>query len=287
MFKEFINDNYKLYINGEWKNSSNNENYDVICPATNEIITKCEKAAKEDVDYAVKSAQKAFLEWKKTGIIERSNILLKIADILENNLEKLAYIETINTAKPIRETLNSDIPQGIDHLRYFAGVLRAKEGSATFINENFLNLITYEPIGIVGQIVPWNFPFLMSMWKIAPALACGNCIIFKPSSYTPLSILEAVRLVQELLPKGVLNILTGDGDSVGNYIINHPGIKKLAFTGSTSVGYKIANAASQRLIPSTLELGGKSANIFFDDMPYQKALNGATLGILLNQGQVC
>ncbi len=286
-YDNFIEKEYKLFINGEWKSAENNNMYEKYDPVTNELITRCALASKNDVDYSIRCAKIAFKDWKKTSKIERSNILLKIADILETNIENLAIIESIQTGKPIRETLYIDIPNGIEHLRYFASVIRSFEEKSTFINDELISIIRNEPLGVVAQIVPWNFPFLMGMWKLAPALAMGNCIIFKPASETPISILETMKLIKDVLPAGVLNILTGFGDTTGNYITEHPEIKKIAFTGSTQIGYNIAKAAAEKIIPCTLELGGKSANIFFEDMQFDKAIEGACTGILFNQGQIC
>ena len=286
---KIIDENYDLWIGGKWIKAEGNKTYETTSPATGEVLAKCAEASKKDVDLAVKAAWKAFPEWKKTSVVQRSTILLKIADIIDANKDKLAKIESLDNGKPIRETANIDIPASSDHFRYFAGVLRAEEGTASFIDEETLSIITAEPIGVVGQIVPWNFPFLMAAWKLAPALAAGNCVVFKPSSETSLSVLELAKLIDEagVLPAGVLNVVTGKGSTTGNYILEHPDIRKLAFTGSTEVGYDVAKAAAEKLIPATLELGGKSANIFFDDMPWDKAVEGVCLGILFNQGQVC
>ncbi len=286
---KIIDENYDLWIGGKWIKAEDNKTYETTSPATGEVLAKCAEASKKDVDLAVKAAWKAFPEWKKTSVVQRSTILLKIADIIDANKDKLAKIESLDNGKPIRETANIDIPASSDHFRYFAGVLRAEEGTASFIDEETLSIVTAEPIGVVGQIVPWNFPFLMAAWKLAPALAAGNCVVFKPSSETSLSVLELAKLIDEagILPAGVLNVLTGKGSTTGNYILEHPDIRKLAFTGSTEVGYDVAKAAAAKLIPATLELGGKSANIFFDDMPWDKAVDGVCLGILFNQGQVC
>ena len=199
----------------------------------------------------------------------------------------LATVETMNNGKPIRETSNLDIPLSSDHFRYFAGVIRSEEGSSNILQGRYMSLILREPVGVVGQIIPWNFPFLMAAWKIAPALATGNTIVIKPSSETSLSILRFAELIQDVLPKGVFNIITGKGSKSGEFLQKHPGLDKLAFTGSTEVGRKIGISAAENLIPSTLELGGKSANIVFDDANLDKAIDGALLGILFNQGQVC
>lgn len=280
-------DRYQLFIDGKWRDAEGGKTYKVYNPSNGEFMAECAAASKGDVDDAVKAAWAAFPSWKKVGVVERATILLKIADIIDANAEHLAMIETLDNGKPIRETMAVDVPMSSDHFRYFAGVIRAEEGSASMLSEDKLSLILNEPIGVVGQIVPWNFPFLMGAWKLAPALAAGNCIIFKPSSTTSLSILEFTRLIQNELPPGVLNIITGGGGSTGQFILDHPDIRKLAFTGSTEVGYSVAKAAAEKLIPATLELGGKSANICFDDCNFEKAIDGACVGILFNQGQVC
>jgi len=224
---------------------------------------------------------------KKTTPAERAAILNEIADVIDENKEWLAEVETRDNGKPIRETLAIDIPAASSHFRYFAGCILAEEGEATILNESFLSVILREPIGVVGQIVPWNFPFLMAAWKLAPVIAAGDCTVFKPSSATSLSVLELARLTEDILPKGVFNVVTGSGSKAGQYLLDHKGLRKLAFTGSTEVGRTVALAAAERLIPSTLELGGKSANIYFDDCDFDQAIDGAQLGILFNQGQVC
>ena len=285
--KKIWQDSYQLYIDGKWRDAEGGKTFDVYNPANGDFMTKCAAASKADVDDAVKAAWKAFPAWKKTSPTERAAILLKIADIIDANKEHLAMIETLDNGKPIRETINVDIPLCSDHFRYFAGVIRAEEGSATMLNENTLSIILNEPIGVVGQIVPWNFPFAMAAWKLAPAIGAGDCIVFKPSSTTSLSCLEFVKLIENELPPGVLNIVTGSGGKTGQFVLDHPDIRKLAFTGSTEVGYSVAKAAAEKLIPATLELGGKSANIYFDDCNFDKAIDGACLGILFNQGQVC
>ncbi|MBR4383620.1 MAG: aldehyde dehydrogenase family protein [Selenomonadaceae bacterium] len=285
--KKIWQDSYQLYIGGKWRDAEDGKTFDVYNPANGEFMCKCAAASKADVDDAVKAAWDAFPAWKKTSPAERAAILLKIADIIDANKDHLAMIETLDNGKPIRETSNIDVPMSSDHFRYFAGIIRAEEGSANMITDNALSIILNEPIGVVGQIVPWNFPFLMAAWKLAPALGAGNCIVFKPSSTTSLSVLEFVKLIENELPAGVLNIVTGSGSKTGQFVLDHPDIRKLAFTGSTEVGYSVADAAAKKLIPATLELGGKSANIYFDDCNFDKAIEGACLGILFNQGQVC
>lgn len=278
---------YSLYINGKWVKGYDCQTIEAKNPATGETLATFVDANDEDVDYAVACAQKSLHEWKKTSLQERAQYLLKIADAIDKHKEHLAKVETLDNGKPLRETLNVDIPLSADHFRYFASVLRSEEGTAQQLDQNTLSLSLKEPIGVVGQIIPWNFPFLMAAWKIAPALAAGNTVIIHPSSTTSLSILELVYIIDGILPRGVLNVITGRGSRSGEYMLHHDGIDKLAFTGSTDIGYNVAKAAAERLIPSTLELGGKSANIFFNDLNFEKALDGAQLGILFNQGQVC
>lgn len=279
--------NYKLLINGEWKDGSAGKTLVTINPATNEELATFAEAEKPDVDLAVKSAWSAFPAWSKTSPAERSALLLKIADLLEKEAERFATIETLDNGKPIRETSTVDVPMAIDHFRYFAGVIRAHSDEAAVLDEDTLSLVLSEPIGVVGQIIPWNFPLLMAAWKIAPALAAGNCIVIKPSRETSLSLLELARILNEVLPAGVINVLTGGGSTTGQYMLDHEGFSKLAFTGSTEIGYDVAEAAAKKLIPATLELGGKSANIVFDDAQMDKAVEGAAIAILFNQGQVC
>lgn len=278
---------YDLYINGQWVPASDGKVFTAYNPATGEKLAECAEATKEDVDAAVKAAWAAFPAWRDMGIAERAGILEKIADIIDENAELLATIESMDNGKPIRETMAIDVPYSSDHFRYFAGAIRVEEGKASVLDGNMMSLILREPIGVVGQIVPWNFPFLMAAWKLAPALAAGNCIVFKPSSTTSLSVLTLLKLIGHLLPPGVLNVVTGGGSRSGQYMLDHPGFRKLAFTGSTEVGLDVAKAAADKLIPATLELGGKSANIYFDDCKWDMAIDGLQLGILFNQGQVC
>ena len=287
MKKAKLQSKYQLYIGGEWRDASDGGTFETTCPATGEKLATCAQATREDVDDAVKAAWKAFDSWKNTTAAERAGILNKVADIIDENKEFLAMVESMDNGKPIRECMAIDVPMSADHFRYFAGCILGEEGSANMLNGNTMSLILREPIGVVGQIVPWNFPFLMAAWKLAPVLAAGDCTVFKSSSSTPLSVLEFARLVQDVIPKGVFNVITGAGSKSGQYMLEHPGFRKLAFTGSTEVGRNVASAAADRLIPSTLELGGKSANIFFDDCKWEMAMDGIQLGILFNQGQVC
>ena len=287
MNKPELQNRNQLFIGGQWRDASDGEFFTTKCPANGEKLAECAQATKEDVDDAVREAWKAFETWKKVPTSERAAILNKIADIIDANTEHLAMVESLDNGKPIRETMAIDIPLSAKHFRYFAGCIMAEEGSANILDEQFLSLILREPIGVVGQIVPWNFPFLMAAWKLAPVLAAGCCTVFKPSSDTSLSVLEFARLVQDVIPKGVFNVITGSGSKSGQYMLDHKGFRKLAFTGSTEVGRQVALAAADRLIPATLELGGKSANIFFPDCNWEQAIDGLQLGILFNQGQVC
>ena len=284
---ELLDEKYLMYINGEWTNGVKGKTLTSKNPSDGATLATFISAEEEDVDQAVEAASAAFPAWSKTGVEERSQILLDIADVLEENAEKLVWIETYDNGKPLRETKNADIPLVIDHFRYFAALVRSEEGTIKELDEHTLTMVLKEPIGVVGQIVPWNFPLLMAAWKIAPALAAGNTIVIHPSSSTPLSLLEATKLIGPLLPKGVLNVVTGKGSESGDYMLSHPGFAKIAFTGSTEVGYKVAEGAAKNLIPATLELGGKSAHIIFSDADQKRALEYAKDGILTNQGQVC
>lgn len=282
-----LQEKYNLFIGGEFVKSSANETLEVFNPANGKKLADITDATKEDVDLAVKAARKAFEKFRRSTVNQRSEILNKIADIIDENKEFLAKVESMDNGKPIRETLNVDIPYAADHFRYFAGVILAQEGSVNVLNEQILSMVLREPIGVVGQIVPWNFPFLMAAWKLAPVIAAGDTTVFKPSSETSLSVLELMRLIKDVLPKGIVNVITGKGSKSGEWLKNHPDLDKLAFTGSTEVGRDIGIAAAKRIIPSTLELGGKSANIIYADACMQKALDGVQMGILFNQGQVC
>lgn len=282
-----LDERYDLYIGGKWVPASDGRTFVTTNPATGEKLAECAEATKEDVDAAVQAAWAAFPAWRDLGTSARAEILEKVADIIDENAALLAEVETLDNGKPIRETTAIDVPLSSDHFRYFAGAIRVEEGSANVLDGGMLSLILREPIGVVGQIVPWNFPFLMTAWKLAPALAAGNCIVLKPSSTTSLSALVLAKLIGDLLPAGVLNIVTGGGSRAGQYMLDHPGFRKLAFTGSTEVGLNVAKAAADKLIPATLELGGKSANIYFEDCKWDMAIDGLQLGILFNQGQVC
>jgi len=253
--ENILKKSYKMFINGEWVNSSNGVMVKTYAPYNNELLSEFPDASESDVDLAVKSAKEAFKTWRKTTVKERAKILNKIADIIDENKELLATVETMDNGKPIRETRLVDIPLAASHFRYFAGCILADEGQATVLDEKFLSLILREPIGVVGQIIPWNFPFLMAAWKLAPALAAGDTVVLKPSSTTTLSLLVLMELIQDVLPKGVVNLVTGKGSTAGEFLKNHPDLDKLAFTGSTAVGRDIALAAAEKLIPENIKIG--------------------------------
>lgn len=254
--RQLIDEEYQLLINGTWTNGSGSgdERLTSYNPATGEELAKFVDATNEDVDRAVEAAQEAFKSWGRTDVKKRSAILLEIADRIEAEADRFAQIETLDNGKSIRETSGADIPLAIDHFRYFAGVIRSEEDKVKMLTDQTMSMILREPIGVVAQIVPWNFPFLMAAWKIAPALAAGNTIVFSPSSSTSLSVLELAKILNDVLPKGVFNLITGRGSKSGDYLQHHKGIDKIAFTGSTSVGRQIGISAAENLIPSTLEL---------------------------------
>jgi len=278
---------YGLFIDNQWVDGATGETLDSINPANGEFLTRIPNASAEDVDRAVKAATRAFRTWRTTTAIERSTALLKIADLLEADAERFATLETLDVGKPIRESRAIDVPLAIDHFRYFAGVIRSHSDEAVMLDEKTLSIVLSEPLGVVGQVIPWNFPLLMAAWKIAPAIAMGNTVVIKPSEMTPVTILELAKIFAKVLPAGVVNIVTGTGVSAGQPLLDHPDIRKLAFTGSTRIGEAVAVAAAKKIIPATLELGGKSANIVFPDANWDKAVEGAALAILWNQGQVC
>lgn len=283
---------YDNFINGAFTAPVKGEYFDVITPINGKVYTKAARSGAADIELALDAAHAAADAWGKTSAAERANVLLKIADRIEANLELLAYAETVDNGKPIRETLNADIPLTVDHFRYFAGCVRAQEGGLSEIDETTVAYHIHEPLGVVGQIIPWNFPILMAAWKLAPALGAGNCVVLKPAESTPISILILVELIADLLPPGVLNIVNGYGREAGMPLATSKRIAKIAFTGSTSTGRVIAQAAANNLIPATLELGGKSPNIFFEDVMaaddgyLDKAIEGLVL-FAFNQGEVC
>jgi aldehyde dehydrogenase len=283
---------YENFIGGKWVAPVKGQYFNNITPVTGEIICEIPESTAEDIDLALDAAHAAKDAWGRTSVTERSNILLKIADRIEQNLEMLAVAETWDNGKAVRETLNADVPLAADHFRYFAGCIRAQEGTMGEIDENTVAYHFHEPLGVVGQIIPWNFPLLMAAWKLAPALAAGNCIVMKPAESTPVSILKLMEVIGDLLPAGVLNIVNGMGRVAGEALASSDRIAKIAFTGSTPVGSHIMKRAAENIIPSTTELGGKSPNIFFEDIMQQEEdfINKAAEGMVLaffNQGEVC
>jgi aldehyde dehydrogenase len=257
---------YGNYINGEFVAPVNGSYFTNTSPVDGSVIGEFPRSSREDIDLALDAAHAAADAWGRTAVQERSHILLKIADRIEQNLELLAVAETWDNGKPVRETLNADIPLAADHFRYFAGCIRAQEGSTAEINDTTAAYHFHEPLGVVGQVIPWNFPLLMAAWKLAPALAAGNAIVLKPAEQTPLGITVLMELIGDLLPKGVLNIVQGFGREAGEALATSKRIAKIAFTGSTPVGSHIMKCAAENIIPSTVELGGKSPNIFFEDI---------------------
>ena len=283
---------YDSWIGGQRVAPASGQYFENPSPVNGQVFCDIARGTAEDIELALDAAHAAAPAWGRTSITERANILNKIADRMEANLELLAVAETWDNGKPVRETIAADIPLAIDHFRYFAGVVRAQEGSLSQVDEDTVAYHFHEPLGVVGQIIPWNFPLLMAIWKLAPALAAGNCVVLKPAEQTPASIMLWIDLVGDLLPDGVLNIVNGFGVEAGKPLASSNRIGKIAFTGETTTGRLIMQYASQNLIPVTLELGGKSPNVFFDDVAsarddfYDKALEGFTM-FALNQGEVC
>ncbi|TCJ15376.1 aldehyde dehydrogenase family protein [Parasulfuritortus cantonensis] len=283
---------YDNFIGGKWTPPVQGQYFDNVTPINGKVYCQAARSSAEDIELALDAAHAAADAWGKTSVTERANILNRIADRIDANLEALAYAETVDNGKPIRETLAADIPLAADHFRYFAGCIRAQEGSLAELDENTVAYHYHEPLGVVGQIIPWNFPILMAAWKLAPALAAGNCVVLKPAEQTPVSILVLMETIADLLPAGVLNIVNGFGLEAGKPLASNKRIAKIAFTGETTTGRLIMQYASQNIIPVTLELGGKSPNIFFDDVAatddafFDKAIEGFVL-FAFNQGEVC
>jgi aldehyde dehydrogenase len=283
---------YDNYIGGKYVAPSSGQYFENITPVTGQVFCEMARSNADDVELALDAAHAAAPAWGRTSVTERSNILLKIADRMEANLEAIAVAETWENGKPVRETLAADIPLAIDHFRYFAGAIRAQEGTLGEINDDMVAYHFHEPLGVVAQIIPWNFPILMAVWKLAPALAAGNCVVLKPAEQTPASIHYLLSLVEDLLPAGVLNVINGFGVEAGKPLASSRRVAKVAFTGETTTGRLIMQYAAENIIPVTLELGGKSPNIFFADVAaekddfYDKALEGFTM-FALNQGEVC
>lgn len=283
---------YDNYINGQWQPPVRGRYFNNVSPVNGEAFCEIPRSGEEDINLALDAAHAARDSWGRTSITERSNLLLKIADRIEQNLEMLAVAESWDNGKAVRETLAADIPLCVDHFRYFAGCIRAQEGSIGELDETTVSYHLHEPLGVVGQIIPWNFPLLMAAWKLAPALAAGNCVVLKPAEQTPFSILKLFEVIGDLLPPGVVNIVNGYGIEAGQALATSTRIAKIAFTGSTPVGSHILKCAAENIIPSTVELGGKSPNIFFEDILQQeddyinKCAEGAVLAFF-NQGEVC
>ncbi|WP_271272043.1 acetaldehyde dehydrogenase ExaC [Aliamphritea hakodatensis] len=283
---------YENFIGGEWVAPVNGQYFDNPTPVTGEVICQIPRSGAEDIELALDAAHAAKAGWAATSVTERSNILLKIADVIETNLEALAVAEAWDNGKAVRETLAADVPLAADHFRYYAGCIRAQEGGIGEIDANTVAYHFHEPLGVVGQIIPWNFPLLMAAWKLAPALVTGNCVVLKPAEQTPASILLLTELIADLLPAGVLNVVNGFGPEAGQALAANTRIDKIAFTGSTPTGSHILKCAAENIIPSTVELGGKSPNIYFSDVLDQedeyvsKCIEGAVLAFF-NQGEVC
>ncbi|WP_438966684.1 aldehyde dehydrogenase family protein [Flavobacterium sp.] len=283
---------YDNFIGGKFVPPVKGDYFENISPIDGKAFTKVARSTKEDIELAIDAAEEAFKTWGKSSPAYRSKVLNQIADIMEANLEYLATVETIDNGKALRETMAADLPLCIDHFRYFAGVIRAEEGTISEHDEHTVSICLHEPLGVVGQIIPWNFPLLMATWKIAPAIAAGNCTVVKAAEQTPTSILVFMDLIKDVLPAGVINIVNGFGIEAGKPLASSPRIKKVSFTGETTTGRLILQYASENIIPSTMELGGKSPNIFFssvaaaDDAFFDKAVEGAVM-FALNQGEVC
>ena len=283
---------YDNYIGGKFVAPIKGAYFDVFSPIDGKVFTQAAHSTKEDLELAVNSAHEAFETWGKTSSTERSNLLNKIAQVIEDNLQYIATVETIDNGKAIRETLAADIPLAIDHFRYFASVIRAEESSITELDAATVSIALSEPLGVIAQIIPWNFPILMAVWKLAPALAAGNTVVLKPAESTPISILVLMELIGDILPPGVVNIVNGFGSELGRALVTNKKVSKAAFTGSTTTGRLVMQYATENIIPVTLELGGKSPNVFMksvgdaDDAFFDKAIEGAVM-FALNQGEIC
>ncbi len=283
---------YENFIGGDWVKPLKGSYAEDLAPATGLAIAEYPRSTVEDVDLAVAAAQAAFPAWAATSTTDRAAVLIAIADHLQANLEKIAVLESWENGKPVRETLAADIPLAIDHFRYFAAAIRTQEGNIKKLTDDLVSYHFFEPIGVVAQIIPWNFPILMATWKLAPALAAGNTVVLKPASATPISILYVMELIADVVPPGVINVVNGSGAKLGRSLVEHDGVGKVAFTGSTATGREIMQYAIKHIIPTTMELGGKSPNVFFDDVArakdefYVKAIEGFTM-FALNKGEIC
>ena len=287
---KFLEGTKQLYINGKFVDSAGGKTFDTMNPATGEVLAKVAEAEAEDIDLAVKAARKAFDEgpWSRMSASQRSRLIYKLADLMEENKVELAQLETLDNGKPYSETSKADVPLAVEHFRYFSGWATKIVGQTIPVQGNYFNYTRHEPVGVVGQIIPWNFPLLMAAWKLGAALATGCTVVLKPAENTPLSALYLAELIQEAgFPDGVVNIVPGYGPTAGQPLVDHPDIDKIAFTGSTKVGKSIMRSAADTLKRITLELGGKSPNIILPDADLTKAVPGALMGIMFNQGQVC
>ena len=287
-----IRPHYDNYIGGKWVPAVQGRTFENISPIDGQVVCTIARSSAEDIELALDAAHKAKDAWGRRSPAERARVLLKIADRMEEKLDLLALVETIDNGKPIRETTAADLPLSIDHFRYFAGCIRAQEGGISEIDHDTVAYHFHEPLGVVGQIIPWNFPLLMAVWKLAPALAAGNCVVLKPAEQTPMSIMVLMDILGDIIPEGVINVVNGFGVEAGKPLAQNKRIAKIAFTGETTTGRLIMQYASENIIPCTLELGGKSPNIFFadvareDDDFFDKALEGFAM-FALNQGEVC
>ncbi|MBO1004422.1 aldehyde dehydrogenase family protein [Pseudogracilibacillus auburnensis] len=287
---EFLKGTKKLYINGEFVDSVSGKTFDTLNPATGDVLAKVSEADGADIDQAVKAAKVAFEDgpWSRMSAAEKANLMFKLADLIEKNAEELAQIETLDNGKPINEARLIDIPNCIEQTRYFAGWVTKNMGQTIPVNSSFFNYTRHEPVGVVGAIVPWNFPLMIALWKITPALATGCTVVLKPAEQTPLSVLYLAKLIEEAgFPEGVINIVPGNGETAGNALVNHVDVNKIAFTGSTEVGRLIMKNAADTMKRVSLELGGKSPNIVFPDADMSKAIPGVFTGIMANQGEIC
>lgn len=282
-----VKNEYEHFIGGTWRRSGSGKTIPVLNPATGELLTSVQAGNAADVDAAVAAAGKAFVTWGKTSAVERQGILLEIAERIRKRARDYAELETMNVGKPIRESANIDVPLAIDHYRYFAGVLRNIQGLTQSIDQEMMHFTLREPLGAVGHILPWNFPLLLAAWKLAPSLAAGNTVVMKPAEQTPLSLLELANDLRDVLPPGVLNVVTGYGPEAGAPLASHPGIRKVSFTGETTTGRLILQYASENIVPATMELGGKSPHIIFPDANVEQAVEGVLIGVFFNQGEVC
>lgn len=287
---DFLKEEKKLFINGEFISSSHGKKFQTLNPANNEVLTEVHEASDQDVDRAVNAAKEAFENgpWSTMTPLERGDLIYKLATLIEENKQYIAEIDSLDNGKPISEVLENDLPNAIGQFKYFSGWASKLTGQHIPVNGNYLNYTRHEPVGVVGQIIPWNFPFMMAAWKIAPALATGCTVVLKPAEQTPLSALYLAKLVQEAgFPEGVINIINGHGETTGSALVKHPLVNKIAFTGSTEVGKIIMKEAANTMKRVTLELGGKSPNIVLEDANIDKAAQGVFSGIMYNQGEVC